>query len=258
MSKEATRMLARKNNRDIRTKPNHPPLESAARTAGWLQEMYQQAFRDLMISRIGEFLQAARKGQPAVTAVDLGCGPGDWTRGYLAICERAIGVDVRSDLIERARRGAQSLPRPERVEYRCARAADFDQFQTADLVGLGDCLGCLDDPEIDRLFANLDRALPTGACVYIRETVAQPQAHRPGGFARRRSDYERMFSVTRLRVVDCFPSSALIASQLIYELLGVRTFRTGRMLCAPVWFGHNLLCKATSHGEHLNWFLVCN
>jgi SAM-dependent methyltransferase len=229
---------------------------STSQSAVWLQEAFQNSFRRLVVQRIEEFLTATRKGRPVGKVVDLACGPGDWTLAYLAFAERVVGVDVCSDFIEAARRTARSTNDPERAEFSCHNVIDYQEFEDADLVCLGACLQCISDDDFERILENLDHSLQPGACVYVRTSVAVGEAYQSGGFYRRPEEYERRFSVCRLRVADRFPSSAVLPSQLIRDLLGIRSFKAGRMLAAPVWLGHRAYRHLATKCEHQNWFLV--
>lgn len=225
----------------------------------WLTEAMQNLFRNLMVERIREFTYVVHRRRPLGPVVDLACGPGDWTLRYLDFAEHVVGIDISRDFIDAAQRAALSHKHPERTDFLCMNITEFEEYADVDLVCMGGLLQCVNDRDLQKLFAVLARDLQSGACVYVRTNIAHPHVQSyetTKGFYRQRRDYERLFSKTGLRMFDFFSSSSVIPAQIARELSGTRSFKTNRTLGSPLWAPHRLKQILFAKSDHYNWFLV--
>lgn len=99
------------------------------------------------------------------SALDFGCGVGRLTRALAGRFDRAVGVDISSGMVERARRLNADVPG---VEFRVNAAPDLGQFPSAgfDLVCSSLVLQHVPSvPEIERYVTELLRVAATGGVV---------------------------------------------------------------------------------------------
>lgn len=187
----------------------------------WLTDIAQALFRAAMMERIARHVA----GRSFTHALDLGCGVGDWTAGYLSIAEQATGVDINDDFLAAARRRAAVLGIGDRIRFEAGALETFPIDAGVDFVGLGACLMYLSDVEVNRLLARVVHALPTNGLVYIRCTVAAPlhARHRTEvGIYRDGTEYETLFRANGLEVVDRAFSVAVVAEHLVASVRPAR------------------------------------
>jgi ubiquinone/menaquinone biosynthesis C-methylase UbiE len=103
--------------------------------------------------------------------VDLGCGVGDWALRYAEFSRRVVAVDVNAAFIDEGRaRAAQCGAR--HVEFLRDDIARVEIPGGAELVSLGSVLQYLGDDDATRLLRRVRDGQPTGACLYVRASVA--------------------------------------------------------------------------------------
>ncbi|MDD5309564.1 MAG: class I SAM-dependent methyltransferase [Deltaproteobacteria bacterium] len=218
------------------------------------QEAFHAVFRRLVLTRIGRWLGGTRPRK----VVDLACGTGEWTLGFLPLADFVVGVDVNPSFVEKARRAAQAERDGGRAEFLRMNLLDFDGYEGVDLVCLGACVQCLADAEVDRLFATLAARLPPDGRLYLRTTVASPiygaYRGRRGFFYRPRADYERRFARLGWKVDDRFPSVAVPPAKAVEDFLKVPG-PVATVLSSPLWgpiYGKHALLR---QGEAYNWLI---
>jgi SAM-dependent methyltransferase len=180
----------------------------------WLTDIAQALFRVAMMERIARHVA----GRSFTHALDLGCGVGDWTAGYLSIAEQATGVDINDDFLGAARRRAAVLGIDDRIRFEASALEAFPIDAGIDFVGLGGCLMYLSDVEVNRLLARVAHAVPMNGLVYIRCSVAAPlhARHRTEvGIYRDGTEYETLFRANGLEVVDRAFSVAVVAEHIV-------------------------------------------
>lgn len=127
--------------------------------------------------------------QPGAALVDLGCGPGLYSRRFASLGLQVTGVDLSANSIEHARE------QDPLSSYRCMDYLDFDETASFDVVTLiyGD-YNTFSDEDRGRLLDRVRRALvPGGWFVFDVTTRAHHEvsnsgsgwsAHPEGGFWR--------------------------------------------------------------------------
>jgi predicted TPR repeat methyltransferase len=193
------------------------------RSPVWLQEHAVALFRSAMLRRIAA---AKPQRQPFQRVLDLGCGVGDWTLGYLSFARRVVGVDVNASFLAAARGRAAAELRGVDAEFVQYPLQAWDDFDGVDLVALGAVLMYLDDTEARALVARVADRLQGCAMLYVRSTVVtrlrRPYAT-PFGFYRTSEWYEALFAHAGFRVIDTASSAVVVAE------------RVARAVRAPAW-----------------------
>jgi SAM-dependent methyltransferase len=150
------------------------------------------------LRRLEPLLRARLDGSERCV-LDLGCGPGRRTRELAAIVGgRAIGVDPVAEMLALA-------PGAERVQYRLmkdgrlpAEDGEADVVFTCTVLG-----GILDEVELDRTSAEVERALAPGGLLFLCESVSEEPAAaywRP----RTAETYQAAFAWAELEVTGRF------------------------------------------------------
>jgi SAM-dependent methyltransferase len=217
----------------------------------WLTDVAQAHFRAAMMERIARHVG----GHSFVHALDLGCGVGDWTAGYLSFAEQATGVDINDDFLGAARRRAAVLGVADRLRFENGAIEAFPIDAGFDFVALGGCLMYVSDVEANRLLERVARAVPVSGLVYVRCSVVAPlhRRHRSDvGVYRDRTEYETLFRANGLEVVDRAFSVAIVAEHIAAHL-GPAILR-GLAMSALAAIGR--VDRATrNRTEFCNWLL---
>jgi SAM-dependent methyltransferase len=222
----------------------------------WAQEAFLSLLRPQLIARMREWLGPLRVLR---RIVDLGCGSGEWTLCYLDLADEVVGVDINAQFLEHARQAAAAQQCAQRVEFVESNLVDYGDLDATDLVCLGACVQYLDDWQLDTLLERLSSRLAPGASIYLRSTVAAPL--RPSrrtdlGHYRAAEYYEERFRRYGFKLDDRFRTSAVIPAGVATGLLGVRSFRTARILALPLWLGHAAWRSAVCADDFVNWFFT--
>ncbi|GMV16244.1 MAG: methyltransferase domain-containing protein [Myxococcales bacterium] len=222
-----------------------------ARVPTWLAETMQGLFRTAMLSRITAHLG----GRELAHALDLGCGVGDWTLGYLGFARRVTGVDINETFLGVARRRAAALGVDARASFEAAALEAFPVASDIDFVGLGACLMYVPDVRVNRLLAKVAGGMQNGGFVYVRSTVMAPLRRRQTtafGVYRCKEEYETLFRCNGFSVLDCAYSSGVVADFVGAGIShsGARRLAT-RSLDAVARLGR----AAKNHTEYYNWLL---
>lgn len=203
-----------------------------------------------MIERIAA---AKPSRQPFSRVLDLGCGVGDWTLGYLSLARRVVGVDVNAAFLDAARASASTELRGADAEFVKCPIQAWDDFDGVELVSLGGVLMYLDDSETRALVARLAARLESGAMLYVRSSVVtrlrRPFAT-PTGFYRTPEWYEALFAHLGFRVADAASSAAVVTQSL------------AQAVSAPAWVSSFVVeserAERTLRRENdfMNWVLL--
>jgi SAM-dependent methyltransferase len=199
-----------------------------------LEDWVQPRLRDGMIARIAE---VTRHRHPLSRVVDLGCGIGDWTLGYLAFAEEAVGVDINPSFVGVARQAAMAHPRGDRASFQVSALDSFEFGGRAELVCLGACTQYLDDDQLDRLLAKAAAAQERGDHLYLRSTCMHRHLKavpHPEGYYRTMVDYERRIRAAgyEFPVARRYNSTILLAH--LARRAGIPGFGFARWLTAPL------------------------
>lgn len=217
----------------------------------WLTDVAQAHFRAAMIQRIARHVGA----HSFAHALDLGCGVGDWTAGYLSIAHQATGVDLNDDFLGAARRRAAVLGVCDRLRFEKGTIEAFPIDARFDFISLGGCLMYVSDVEANRLLERVARAVPESGLVYIRCTVVTPlhRRHRTDvGIYRNRTEYETLFRANGLEVIDRAFSVAVVAEDIAARL-GHPILRSLAMRAIAV--AGRVDRAARNRTEFCNWLL---
>jgi SAM-dependent methyltransferase len=135
---------------------------------------------------------------------DIGCGTGEWIRGYLSFCERATGIDANLAFLEEARRRLSDVEH--RVELWHGDALDHEYFEDVGFASFGASLMYFGDSECRSILEKMAEAQNEGDWIYIRATVADPwgKHSKPRvvliDSSRRMTDYSRRSAIERSSV----------------------------------------------------------
>jgi SAM-dependent methyltransferase len=219
------------------------------------QEVVHRKFRAAMLRRLRRVSGRERFAR----AIDLGCGPGDWTAEYAGLADAVVGVDVNRSFLGVAARHARAAGVERRIVFHEQSIDEFDGFESADLVCLGACLMYVDDDAVAQLFARIARGAGAGAWVYVRATVTNPLRRgyaTDGGFYREAAFYERIFAASGFAVADRMFSAPLLAYESVAALLQLDHAKLpARALGSLFAGGHWLRRLAAGRNNFLNWVL---
>ncbi len=124
--------------------------------------LYQQ----WMLRRLGD--------RPLDTAIDLGCGNGDWTIMLARRARRTIGVDLTAELVETCRVRAAAEAPDALIELSAGDVARYPFAEPCDLIVAGSVLQYLSDDDVCALLGRAAAALrPRQGTLYLRVTVAK-------------------------------------------------------------------------------------
>ncbi|GCB63604.1 putative methyltransferase DDB_G0268948 isoform X1 [Scyliorhinus torazame] len=102
-----------------------------------------------------------KKGKPFTLAVDIGCGPGQSTRGLASYFEQVVGIDVSGAQIEEA----MKVDGPENVSYRRGLAEELEfEDGSVDLVTAGAAAHWFD---MEKFMKEVERILKPKGCVAL-------------------------------------------------------------------------------------------
>jgi SAM-dependent methyltransferase len=116
---------------------------------------------------VAEFLESVRSQITPKTALDVGCGVGDFSKFLSEMGMKVVGIDGRSKNVSEAKR------RYPEIQFRTANAEDF----TADDVGMSDlvlCFGLL--YHLENPFRAIRKLYAVTRTVLIIETMRLPSA----------------------------------------------------------------------------------
>lgn len=149
---------------------------------------------------------------PGMTVVDVGCGTGVYTRLMASRLQgegRAIGVDLRPDLIERARQLATQEGWGALIEFHAGNAQELSLAEAcADVVFCNSLLWLL--PEPVRALREMRRVLRPGG----RALAAEPE----GGLVHSYDPARPRLSELELRFQECFVRGARQLDGHDYEI----------------------------------------
>ena len=117
--------------------------------------------------------------RPGDSALDLACGTGSLTRALANAVGPAgsvLGVDFSSEML----RAAETRPAPN-VEYRLGDATDLAGVPTGGFDAATIAYGARNIPDLDGLFAEMNRVLKPGGRAVCLE-IARPAGRLPGAF----------------------------------------------------------------------------
>ena len=117
--------------------------------------------------------------RPGDTALDLACGTGSLTRalaGAVGPAGSVLGVDFSPEML----RAAQARPAPN-VEYRLGDATDLAGVPSGRFDAATIAYGARNIPDLDGLFAEMNRALRPGGRAVCLE-IARPRGRLSGAF----------------------------------------------------------------------------
>jgi len=117
--------------------------------------------------------------RPGDTALDLACGTGSLTRalaGAVGPAGSVLGVDFSPEML----RAAEARPAPN-VEYRLGDATDLAGVPSGRFDAATIAYGARNIPDLDGLFAEMNRALRPGGRAVCLE-IARPRGRLSGAF----------------------------------------------------------------------------
>jgi ubiquinone/menaquinone biosynthesis C-methylase UbiE len=119
--------------------------------------------------RLAEYATAGLKDTRPLTAIDLACGPGTYTRPLAARVGRAIGADLTPAMVEKARAEA-ARDGVTNIEFVCADiyASPFAD-KSAGIVSCGYAFHHMTDPR--RALAEMARVLQPGGRMAITDII---------------------------------------------------------------------------------------
>jgi SAM-dependent methyltransferase len=220
----------------------------------WLQSNVLAAVRDVIVKRIGEFVDQHGPGLPLKRVVDLGCAIGDWSLAYTSFAEEVLALDVNEEYIEAARLAAVGHPCGKQARFFKASMLDFDDFAEAGLVCLGGSSQYLDDADLDRMLGRIANKTPKGAVVYLRTTtVNPPRRARSGACGRYRTigQMEASFKRAGLRIYDRFFTLSAFPDRVARDLLGVL-----HPISIPVSHLLRFFSLITRNSDQTNWLAI--
>jgi SAM-dependent methyltransferase len=216
-----------------------------------IQDFIIPLFRNSVMARMRELRDP---GKPLRKLVDMACGAGDWSVGYLEIADSVVGFDVNAEFVEAANELArEATPAGKTIRFEQSELLTFDDYADVDAVCLGACAQLLTDDDLDVLLERISHAIPPGGVFYVRATVVNP-AQKPWknwfGCYRKRADYERRFRDCGFEIVESAFSQQLVVSYLL-SLIGLRWLP----LSAAMWSPMRLLTMLRGKPEYVNWFM---
>jgi SAM-dependent methyltransferase len=219
----------------------------------WIQERGQSLFRDATIARIRRL---SSKRQPFAHALDLGCGIGDWTLGYLGLASRVTGVDINDSFVAAAKKRAAELGNAGAARFFVSTMEEWDDLD-ADLVAMGAVANYLEDAPLATLLQRIatDMKTKSGGWLYFRATVppfGRATYSADIGRYRTQDEYEALFRRSGFRVVDCATSAEVVIDALTARLLGNAL---AARICPPLARVERLKRAALHQNEFINWQL---
>jgi len=216
-----------------------------------IQDFIIPLFRNSVMARMRRLTNPA---QPFRKLVDMACGAGDWSVGYLELADSVVGFDVNAEFVEAARDLARDATPPGKtIRFEQSELLAFDDYDDVDAVCLGACAQLLTDDDLDALLDRISKVIPPGGLFYVRATVVNP-AQKPWsnwfGCYRARGDYERRFRERGFEIVELAFSQQLVVSYLL-SLIGLGWLP----LSAIVWGPMRLFTVLRGKPEYANWFM---
>lgn len=221
----------------------------------WMQNVGQTLFRDAMIDVIGAL---TRPLHPLDRTVDLACGIGDWTLGYLDFSRRVTGVDISPDFVEQGRQQARDRGVDDRAEFTAMNLLDFDDFDDADLVCLGACLTCVDDMDARTVVEKISNHQNRGQFLYVRTTVVNPfheEYQTDGGFYRPPYFYDGIFEEFEYDVCARQFSASVIPAQILFRAANMNSYGAARAATAPIAAAIRAFRMSLRENDYMNWIL---
>jgi SAM-dependent methyltransferase len=216
-----------------------------------IQDFIIPLFRNSVMARMRRLYDPAK---PFRKLVDMACGAGDWSLGYLELADNVVGFDVNAEFVEAARDLArESTPAGKTVRFEQSEMLAFDDYEDVDFVCLGACAQLLTDDDLDLLLDRIGKAIPAGGVFYVRATVVNP-TQKPWknwfGCYRTKADYERRFRDHGFEIEEIAFSQQLVVSYLL-SLIGLRWLP----LSAAVWSPMRLVTMLRGKPEYGNWYM---
>jgi SAM-dependent methyltransferase len=222
----------------------------------WLQDIGQSLFREAMFARMRRIFS---KRLPFSRVLDLACGVGDWSVGYLDFADKVTGVDINQDFVDAARRRAAVFGHSERASFDVASIEDWTDFYGVDLVCLGGCAMYLDDVRLNRLLERSVAGLDVcDGWMYVRASVsaAGRKPHTSDVAKYRTADqYETLFAANGLSVVDREFSSVVVVDYSTRAMNSTPLRSTLRLVLGNAARMERAIRRRT---DYLNWLLTCS
>ncbi len=220
-----------------------------------VQEYAHDKFREATLRRLRRVSACERFDR----AIDLGCGAGEWTAEFAKFSDSVEGVDVNRSFLEVAAQHSRTMGVERRVIFREQSIEEFDQFESADLIGCGACLMYIDDDSVAKLFARIAKKTGRQTWVYVRATVTNPM--RAGyatdsGFYRAPSFYERIFAQYGFSVADRVYSAPMVMYEICANSIRLNHEKwPARLLKSLIVNSHWLRRVTVGRHNYINWIL---
>jgi len=221
-----------------------------AHVPSWATDLAQDLLRRGVLSRIG------RHASEFHHVLDLACGTGEWTAGYLSIARRGTGVDINEDFLRVARQRAFAFGLADRLVFVSGTIEEAPIASDVDFVSLGGCLMYLGDVQVNRVLSRIAAQLPARGMAYVRSSVVTPLRRRWGNdiaVYRDVDEYETLFRANGLRVVDRAYSARVVADFVASELVDAKLRPALRSSLAAL----ARFMRASRHStDFCNWVLA--